>query len=67
MGEAEAISTAVLAERLGMKRGTFNAKVRRLGGARPGMQLEGWHCVGIEPSPAGGPPRALWRPADPAA
>lgn len=62
---ADGIETAALADLLGLKRGTFNAKVIRNGGPRPGLVLEGWRCLGMQPSKRGGPPRARWLPAGP--
>lgn len=60
---ASAITTAELAEALGMKRGSLNERIRRAGGARLGMELEGWCCVGSCTPGAGGPPRWLWERA----
>lgn len=58
-----AITTAGLAERLGMKRGTFNERLRRAGGARAGLVVEGWRCAGQLTGPNGGPPQWTWEPA----
>jgi predicted DNA-binding protein len=58
-----AISSSELAERLQMKRGTFIARLNRQGGARAGLVVDGWVCLGVSRSPTGGPPRATWRPA----
>jgi len=63
-GQADGITTAQLADRLGVKRGTLNARIGRLGGACDGLVLEGWRCVGTVASGRGGPPRALWQPID---
>lgn len=62
MGDAPdgAITTAEVAERIGMKRKSFNERLRRAGGARVGLLMEGWRCVGQNPGPNGGPPRWLW-------
>jgi hypothetical protein len=60
---AGAITTAELAEALGMKRGSLNERIRRTGGARLGLELEGWCCVGSRTPEAGGPPRWLWEKA----
>ena len=57
---AGALESAALAKKLGIKRGTFNASVARSGGAREGLQLHGWRCVGLRTPDQGGPPRALW-------
>lgn len=54
------LTTAELAARLGVKRGSFNERVRRMGGARPGLEMEGWKCVGQAPGPNGGPARWVW-------
>ena len=59
----DAITTADLAERLGLKRRTFNERLRRGGGARAGLVVEGWRCVGQSAPPTGGPPRWLWEQA----
>lgn len=62
MGDAPdgAITTAEVAERIGMKRGSLNERLRRAGGAREGLLVEGWRCVGQGPGPNGGPPRWFW-------
>lgn len=56
-----AIPTADLADRLGMRRHALNERLRRLGGARVGLEVEGWRCVGQQPAPAGGPARWWWQ------
>ncbi len=61
---AAAIETAVLADRLGMRRGTLNARISRAGGACEGLEVEGWRCLGRAIPARGGPPRALWVPAE---
>ena len=58
----DAITTAELAERLGLKRGSFNERLRRNGGAQVGLVVEGWRCVGQIAPPAGGPLRWMWEP-----
>ncbi|MEY3463198.1 MAG: hypothetical protein RLZZ468_976, partial [Cyanobacteriota bacterium] len=58
-----AIETAELAERLGLRRGTLNARVSRSGGAAPGLVIDGWRCLGMRTPERGGPARALWEPA----
>lgn len=60
---AGGITTAELAERIGMKRGSLNERLRRMGGARVGLELDGWRCIGQAPAPGGGPLRWLWEPA----
>lgn len=60
----DAIETAALADRLGIKRGTMNARIARAGGAVPGLVIEGWRCLGLRTSERGGPPRALWQPVE---
>ena len=60
---ADGIETAALADRLGVKRGTFNARIARLGGAAPGLVIDGWRCMGSRTPERGGPPRAVWVPA----
>jgi hypothetical protein len=62
-GGATGITTAQLAELLGVKRGSLNERIRRMGGAREGLELEGWRCCGQVAPPAGGPLRWLWEPA----
>lgn len=59
---ADGIETAALAELLGLKRPTFNARIARAGGPRPGLELNGWRCLGLRSPDRGGPPRALWVP-----
>ena len=61
---AGAITTADLAERLGLNRRTFNERLRRGGGAQVGLVVEGWRCVGQIAPPAGGPLRWMWERAD---
>lgn len=60
---ASEITTAELAERIGMKRGSLNERLRRMGGARVGLELDGWRCIGQAPASGGGPLRWLWEPA----
>jgi len=57
----EAITTAELAELLGMKRNSLNERLRRTGGAQVGLVMEGWRCVGQSAPPEGGPLRWLWQ------
>lgn len=59
---ADGIETAALAQLLGVKRGTFNARIARIGGAAPGLVVDGWRCLGLRTPERGGPPRALWVP-----
>jgi hypothetical protein len=63
----DAIPSAELARRLGIKPDTFNARVRGQGGPRPGLVINGWQCLGPRQSPQGGPPRAYWQPIEPPA
>ena len=60
---AEAITTGELADRLGMRRPSFNARVARAGGLQVGVEVSGWRCVGLQPADRGGPARGLWVPA----
>lgn len=60
--DAGTIPTATLAERLGVSRQALNERLRRLGGARVGLELEGWRCVGKETAARGGPAQWQWRP-----
>jgi hypothetical protein len=58
----EPITTPQLAEVLGIRRQALNERIRRLGGAREGLAVRGWVCVGqAAPGGSGGPPRWLWR------
>lgn len=59
----EAITTGQLADLLGMRRPSFNARVSRAGGLRVGVEVSGWRCVGLQPADRGGPPRGLWVPS----
>ena len=61
---ADGIETAALALLLGVKRGTFNARIHRMGGAAPGLVVDGWRCLGLRTPERGGPARALWVPAE---
>ena len=58
-----AITTAELAAHLGLKRGTFNERLRRAGGASEGVMVEGWRCVGQARATTGGPLQWLWEMA----
>ena len=60
---AGGIETAALADLLNMRRGTLNARIARAGGAREGLELEGWRCIGLQVPDRGGPARARWEPA----
>jgi hypothetical protein len=35
-----------------------------MGGAREGLELQGWRCCGQAPAPGGGPLRWRWVPAE---
>lgn len=61
---ADGIETAALAQLLGMRRGTINARIARAGGAAPGLVVDGWRCQALRTPERGGPPRALWVPAE---
>jgi len=56
----DAITTAQLAATLGIKRNTFNERLRRAGGASEGVVIEGWRCVGQARPANGGPLQWLW-------
>jgi hypothetical protein len=58
------VETAALADRLGIRRGTLNARIARAGGAYEGLELEGWRCLGLRAPARGGPARAVWVPAE---
>jgi hypothetical protein len=55
------ISTAQLAAQLGIKRNTFNERLRRAGGASDGVVIEGWRCVGQAKPANGGPLQWQWQ------
>jgi hypothetical protein len=59
---ADGIETGALAEVLGLRRKTLNARIARAGGARVGLTLQGWRCCGLARPARGGPPSALWVP-----
>ena len=61
---ADAIETGELAQRLGLRRKTLNERIRRAGGIRVGLELQGWCCSGMARPALGGPPRALWVPVE---
>jgi hypothetical protein len=54
------ITSADLAALLGVRRGTFNARLQRSGGAHVGMVMDGWRCVGQQAPANGGPMRWCW-------
>lgn len=54
------IESSELARILGLKRGTLNARIARLGGPVAGLMLDGWRCLGLRHPHRGGPPRAVW-------
>jgi hypothetical protein len=58
----DALTTAQVADRLGMKRGSFNERIRRAGGAAVGLEMEGWRIIGQARPPQGGPLQWLWEP-----
>ena len=58
----DALTTAQVADRLGIKRGSFNERLRRAGGASVGLETEGWRIVGQARPPQGGPLQWLWEP-----
>jgi len=58
------IETAALADLLGIRRGTLNARIARAGGPAAGLVIDGWRCVGLRTPERGGPARALWVPAE---
>jgi hypothetical protein len=57
----DAITSSQLAARLGLKRNTFNERLRRAGGAREGVVIEGWRCVGQVRPLTGGPLQWRWQ------
>lgn len=63
----EAITTGELADRLQMKRGSLNERLRRAGGAAIGLELDGWRIVGKTKPARGGPAQWVWLPAAAAA
>jgi hypothetical protein len=61
----EGVEGSVVAETLNIPRDAWNARVQRKagdGGARPGLVVSGWRCVGFRQPRRGGPLRALWVP-----
>lgn len=60
----DGIETVALAQLLGMRRGTINARIARAGGAAPGLVIDGWRCSALRTPERGGPARALWVPAE---
>ena len=62
IGSVGPITTAELAELLGISRGALHARIGRAGGAAVGLELNGWRCVALVVLPRGGPARALWEP-----
>jgi hypothetical protein len=57
----DAITSSQLASRLGLKRNTFNERLRRAGGASEGVVIEGWRCVGQARPLTGGPLQWRWQ------
>lgn len=60
--DLEGVEGAAVARSLGITRNGWNARVTRAGGAREGVVVSGWRCVGLRQSARGGPPRAVWVP-----
>jgi hypothetical protein len=58
--DGDAITTAELAARLGVSRGSLNNWVCQ---HQPGDVRSGWRLLARQPSPVGGPARWLWEPA----
>ena len=61
---ADGIETAALAQLLGMRRQTLNARITRAGGSAIGLVVAGWRCCALRRPERGGPLRALWVPAE---
>ena len=61
-----AITTTALASQTGTNRAAWGnwARSAAVGDVRSHRQAGAWRLVGQAPSPAGGPPRLLWLPAD---
>lgn len=57
----EVLTTAELADRLGVKRNTLNERLRRAGGAALGFELDGWRCIGKARPARGGPEQWQWQ------
>jgi hypothetical protein len=55
------ITSSQLAAQLGIKRNTFNERLRRAGGASAGVVIEGWRCVGQARPLTGGPLQWQWQ------
>jgi hypothetical protein len=60
--ELEGVEGAAVARSLGLSRGAWNARVSREGGARQGLVVSGWRCIGLRQPQRGGPRRAVWVP-----
>jgi hypothetical protein len=58
----DGVEGATVADALDIPRNAWNARVRRAGGARHGLVVSGWRCVGFRQPRMGGPLRALWVP-----
>ena len=58
----EGLESREVARSLRISRGTFNARIDRAGGAREGLVINGWRCLGTFPPPPGrgGPKRPRW-------
>lgn len=58
----EGVGSTEVAKSLGISRNTFNARIDRAGGAREGLVISGWRCLGMFPPPPGrgGPYRPRW-------
>lgn len=55
------LTTAALADHLGVKRHALNERLRRAGGAAIGLELEGWRIVNKARPAQGGPEQWQWR------
>ena len=60
--DLEGVEGATVARSLGLSRGGWNARVSREGGARQGLVVSGWRCIGLRQPARGGPLRAVWVP-----
>lgn len=56
----DGITTAALADLLGMKRGTLNARIGRAGGLQPGLVIDEYQCCEVVTPDRGGPARGIW-------
>ncbi len=59
---SEGLEGSAVARSLGITRNGWNARVAREGGAKEGLVVSGWRCIGLRQPARGGPLRAVWVP-----